>query len=107
MVIPAGTEFGRYRIVAHLGQAFASELYQARDNQLERPVMLRIFERKALANAAQMQQLAEDLKTASAVAHRNIAATFEIASFNDTTLIATEFVEGVTLRSQLEQGTLP
>lgn len=101
MPIAAGLQLGRYEIRSHLGAGGMGEVYLARDMQLERTVALKILPAEVAADPQRMQRFAQEARTASALNHPNIITIHEIGEANSTHFIATEFIDGVTLRQRM------
>ena len=53
-----------------------------------------------------MRRFVQEAKAASSLNHQNIITIYEIGETDSTRFIATEFVDGVTLRQQLKRGRL-
>ncbi len=98
MPIAAGTAFGHYEIRTLLGVGGAGEVYLASDTRLARKVALKVLSQKAAASRQQRELLAREARTASALSHPNILMVFDVGEVDGKHYIATEFVEGETLR---------
>ncbi len=99
-----GQKLGSYRIDAVLGAGGMGVVYLASDEQLERKVALKLLPHSILTNKAQLESLQREARTASALNHPNIVTIHEIGQAGSTPYIATEFVEGPTLRERITQG---
>ena len=77
------------------------EVYQAQDTELGRPVALKFLSGEVAAHQSRLKRFIQEAKAASALNHPNILTVYEIGRQDDSTFIATEFVEGLTLRHQL------
>ncbi len=82
------------------------EVYLARDNELDRNVALKILPPALASHSDRMQRFIQEARTASALNHPNILTIHEIGQADSTHFIATEFVDGVTLRSLLKDTRL-
>ena len=100
----AGT-VGSYEIVRALGAGGMGDVYLARDRRLARNVALKVL-RPDLADAGWIAAFRQEALAASALNHPNIVTIFEIGESEGTRFIATEYVEGVTLRERLKQGRI-
>ena len=74
----AGTELGRYRIEARLGQGGMGAVYKAYDTQLRRTVSLKILRAGRMADAESRGRLTREARTASALNHPNIVTIHDI-----------------------------
>ena len=104
--IPVGTKFGRYEIRAKLGEGGMGEVYLAQDTTLDRKVALKILPERVASNELRMQRFVQEAKAASALNHPNILTIYEIGTDPGAHFIATEFIDGETLRQQMMHTTL-
>ena len=79
------------------------EVYRAQDTELGRSVALKFLPADVAAHQARVKRFIQEAKAASALNHPNILTVYEIGRQDDHTFIATEFVEGVTLRDHMRQ----
>ena len=78
-------------------------MYRAHDTELGRSVALKFLFPEVAAHPSRLKRFIQEAKAASALNHPNILTVYEIGRGDDTTYLATEFVEGVTLRQHLRQ----
>jgi len=104
MPINEGTSVGRYEIRAHLGTGGMGEVYLAQDTQLERTVALKILPQEFAADQQRMQRFVQEARAASALNHPNIITIHEIGHADSAHFIATEFIDGETLRQRAAGG---
>src|SRR6266850_742860 len=105
MSLDAGTKLGRYEIRSKIGEGGMGEVYLAQDtNVLERTVAIKVLPAEVAANPKRMQRFAQEAKTVSALNHPNILTIHEFGQEGATRFIATEHVDGVTLRQYLTQS---
>ena len=79
------------------------EVYRAQDTKLGRPVALKFLPGDVAAHQSRVKRFIQEAKAASALNHPNILTVYEIGQADDTTFIATEFVDGITLRDHMRQ----
>ena len=96
--LPPGTRFGRYEIRSQLGAGGMGEIYLAVDTTLGRKVALKILPESVASNLNRMQRFVQEAKAASALNHPNILTIHEIGTEPGAHFIATEFIDGDTLR---------
>src|SRR5216110_2220699 len=96
-----GQLIGHYRIESLLGVGGMGEVYLARDEQLGRKVALKLLPEHMTANETQLSRFKTEARTASALNHPNILTVYEIGAEGNRHFIATEFIEGITLRASL------
>ncbi len=101
-----GTVIAHYRVLSRIGAGGMGEVYLARDTKLERTVALKILPSDMAANEERMARFTQEAKTASALNHPNIITIHEIGHAGSVMYIATEYIEGETLRQHLNQNTL-
>jgi len=98
-----GATLTRYRIISKIGAGGMGEVYRAQDTELGRPVALKFLTGEFAAHQSRVNRFIQEAKAASALNHPNILTVYEIGRADDATFIATEFVDGVTLRKHLRQ----
>ena len=106
MTIAAGTKLSRYEIRSQLGAGGMGEVYLARDTRLERNVALKLLPTDVAADRHRMSRFELEAKAASALNHPNILTIYEIDQANSTHFIATEFIDGETLRQRMKSTQL-
>ncbi len=104
--IKPGMKFGRYEIISLIGAGGMGEVYLARDTQLERNVALKLLSERYTENTDWLRRFMREAKAASALNHPNIITIHEVGEINGIHYIATEYIEGKTLRHQLAAGRL-
>lgn len=103
-MLPPETLLGRYRIEHVLGSGGMGVVYRAVDTRLGRAVALKVL--SAHLDIQHQHRLETEARTASSLNHPNILTVYEIAEEEGVRYIATEFIEGTTLRRLLKQRTL-
>jgi eukaryotic-like serine/threonine-protein kinase len=101
MPIGEGTFLGRYEIRSLLGTGGMGEVYLAHDSQLDRIIALKILPDDLSRDQLRMRRFIQEAKTASALSHPNIITIYEVGEAESRHFIATEFVDGVTLRQRI------
>lgn len=101
-----GQQIGHYRIVSLLGEGGMGEVYLAEDASLGRRVALKLLPADLTSNPDRLARFKQEARTASALNHPNIITIHEIGESEGRHFIATEFVEGRTLRQLIEDGNL-
>ncbi|MGQ0761285.1 MAG: protein kinase domain-containing protein [Acidobacteriota bacterium] len=98
MSASAGKRIGRYEIRSLLGVGGMGEVYLAQDTQLRRPVALKLLPQEFTGDEERLRRFKQEAFAASALNHPNILTIYEIGLEDDTDFIATEFIDGVSLR---------
>jgi serine/threonine protein kinase len=96
-----GQHFGSYVILDPLGAGGMGEVYLARDTRLDRTVALKILPPDISGDKRRMQRFRQEAKVASSLNQPNILTVFEFGEVGGLTFLATEFVDGETLRDHL------
>jgi serine/threonine protein kinase/tetratricopeptide (TPR) repeat protein len=102
----SGTKLGRYEIRSKLGAGGMGEVYLANDAKLDRKVALKILPAEVASNQQRMGRFAQEAKAASALNHPNILTIYEIDETDSVHFIATEYVEGETLRQHMRDAPM-
>jgi serine/threonine protein kinase len=95
-----------YRIISKLGAGGMGEVYRAQDTELGRQVALKFLTEEVASQQSRIKRFIQEAKTASALNHPNILTVHEIGRSEDATFIATEFVDGLTLRQRMRLRSL-
>ncbi|MCA1557958.1 MAG: protein kinase, partial [Acidobacteria bacterium] len=103
MTIGEGTFIGRYEVRSLLGTGGMGEVYLAQDTQLDRTVALKILPDDLARDQLRMRRFIQEAKSASALSHPNIITIYEVGEADETHFIATEFVDGETLRQRIDK----
>ena len=101
-----GRQFGPYRILSHLGAGGMGQVYLALDGRLGRYAALKFLPAQLAADEAMLSRLQQEARAASALNHPNIVTIYEVAEAGGEYFIASEYIEGQTLRSLLANGPL-
>ena len=81
-------------------------MYLAHDGQLQRPVALKVLSAAVRTDEDLRKRLEYEARAASALNHPNILTIYEIGEIADKHFIASEYIEGRTLREMLLNGRL-
>jgi Tol biopolymer transport system component/serine/threonine protein kinase len=93
-----GHKVGNYEILALIGAGGMGEVYLARDARLDRQIALKLLPAQFTQDPAQVERFEREARAASALNHPNIITIHEIGQEGDIHFIATEYIEGRTLR---------
>src|ERR1700738_2354060 len=94
-----GNTIGSYDVRSVLDRGGMGTVYLAFDNELQRKVALKFLHDDLTSDKARVQRFRQEARAASALNHPSILTIFEIGETEDgQQFIATEFVDGETLR---------
>ena len=100
-----GEEIGPYRIIARLGVGGMGEVYLAKDQRLDRQVALKILP-GYLSDELRLSRFRKEARAASGLNHPNIITIHEVGEHHDVRFIATEFIDGETLRELIVRNAI-
>src|SRR6185369_1269475 len=101
-----GEVVGSYEINSFIGRGGMGEVYLAEDKRLRRKVALKLLPSSVTKDISRLHRFEQEARAASALNHPNIIAIYEVIETNGTLIMATELVEGETLRQRLNSGAL-
>ena len=79
------------------------EVYLAQDTKLDRKVAIKFLNDEFSRDPDKLKRFIQEAKAASALNHPNILTVYEIGEVDGKNYIATELIDGKTLREQLSQ----
>jgi serine/threonine protein kinase/TolB-like protein len=104
--LEAGDSIGHYQVVSLLGVGGMGQVYLAEDAKLRRKVALKLLPASYTRDESRLRRFQQEARAASALNHPNILTIHELGEVNGEQFIATEFVEGETLRERLNRAPL-
>ena len=106
MVIQPGTRLGRYEVRSLLGTGGMGEVYLAYDTSLRRQVAIKLLPVDFTQNKTRLSRFEREAYAASSLNHPNILTIHEIGEHDGHHFIATEYVDGQSLRQHISRGSL-
>jgi serine/threonine protein kinase/predicted ATPase len=97
-----GEEVNAYKIVDLLGVGGMGEVYLAQDTRLGRRVALKFLPGYFTSDKSRVRRFEQEARAASALNHPNILTVYDIGEAAGTQFIATEFIDGETLRQHMD-----
>ena len=97
----SGQTIGRFTIVEKIGAGGMGEVYLAEDGKLGRQVAVKFLPDIFTNHEDRLRRFQQEARTASALNHPNILTIFDIDESENRHYIATEFIDGETLRERL------
>ena len=100
-ILAVGEVLAHYRILSLLGVGGMGEVYLAHDTKLGREVALKILSDSLTYDPERVRRFQQEARAASSLNHPNIITIYEIGEVDDRHFIATEYIDGETLRKHL------
>src|SRR5262249_5940908 len=104
--LTAGQRIGQYKILSLLGRGGMGEVYLAHDSKLGRKVALKLLPASFTQDKDRVRRFEQEARAASALNHPNILTIFDIEKIEGTHFIATEYIQGETLRQRIADGKM-
>ena len=101
------TTLAHYRIVSKLGVGGMGEVYLAEDTRLDRKVAIKFLTEEFSRDSNRLRRFIQEAKATSALNHPNILTVYEIGQVDEKNYIATELIDGQTLRQELKKEPIP
>ena len=105
--IRIGETLGDYRILSLIGAGGMGQVYLAEDTRLGRKAALKFLPEEYSADAAWVKRFETEARALSALNHPNIVTIYGVGQTGDLHFIATEYVDGVSLRRQMTRMDTP
>jgi serine/threonine protein kinase/Tfp pilus assembly protein PilF len=104
--LEAEQRIGHYVIKRLLGEGGMGQVYLAQDVRLDRLVALKLLPEQFTVDAERVRRFEFEARAASALNHPNIVTIHEIGQSGSSHFIATEFIDGETLRDRLNSAPM-
>jgi len=101
-MLQIGDQFDRYQIEAHLAQGGMSDIYRAYDVVNRCEVALKIPDQMMIGDPAQYERFQRELQVMNTLRHPAILRGLGSGQYNRTPYLATELIEGQSLRQMIE-----
>ena len=101
-----GALFGRYEVIRPIGAGGMGRVCLARDTQLCRQVALKFLAPLLTRDQRNLARFEHEALAASALNHPNIVTVYEFGQVDGEYYLASEYVEGETLRQRIRRGNL-
>ncbi|HEY0323233.1 MAG TPA: protein kinase [Pyrinomonadaceae bacterium] len=104
--LSAGARLGSYEVIKSLGRGGMGEVYLAEDERLGRKVALKLLPAAFTQSTERLKRFEREARAASSLNHPNIITIYEIGEEDGKHFIATEFIDGETLRERIRRASL-
>jgi serine/threonine protein kinase len=101
-----GKQISHYKIIKLLGTGGMGDVYLAEDIKLHRQIALKIVKAEFETDSERIERFKREARAVSALNHPNIITIYAIEETEAGNFIATEFIEGQTLRERIAAGPL-
>jgi eukaryotic-like serine/threonine-protein kinase len=101
-----GRNLSHYQVLSLLGAGGMGQVYLAQDARLGRKVALKLLPPAFTQDQKRLRRFEREARLVSALNHPNILTIYEVGLTGETHFIASEFVDGQTLRARLRAGRL-
>jgi eukaryotic-like serine/threonine-protein kinase len=104
----AVSHIGRYRLVRVLGQGGFGKVYLAQDDQLDRPVAIKVPHPQRIVGAADAAAFLAEARTLARLDHPHIVPVYDVGQTDDgLCYVVSKFVPGSNLAERLHQQGRP
>lgn len=101
-----GQTLGPYKILRQIGAGGMGEVYLALHASTNRKVALKLLSPYLIKDEQRAWRFQQEARAVLALNHPNIVTIYDIGQAGDIHFIATEFIEGETLREQMARASL-
>lgn len=95
-----------FKIVSKIGAGGMGEVFLAKDTKLDRNVALKFLAKEYSDNSERLGRFIQEAKAASALNHPNIITVYDIGEHEGTHFMASEYIDGRTLRDRMSSERL-
>lgn len=108
MTLETGFRLGSYEVECLIGRGTSGEVYRARDMREPRCVAVKVFSLGAgTPRTERVARIARQAAARPRAAHPGIAAIYDVGSHETLLFVASEWLQGRSLRARLDEGALP
>jgi serine/threonine protein kinase len=101
-----GRAIGHYKISERIGTGGMGDVYLATDITAGRKAALKLLPTRFTGNAERLTRFQQEARAVVGLNHPNILTVYEIGEDHSTHYIASELIEGETLRQRLARGRM-
>jgi serine/threonine protein kinase len=101
-----GATISHYHVLERIGRGGMGTVYRARDTRLGRDVAIKVINAEIASDADRIERFQREATIVAALNHPGVVVIHDTGQENGTSYLVTEFVEGVSLRTLLDDGAL-
>src|SRR6266699_4723032 len=101
-----GQTFGHYKISKRIGSGGMGDVYLANDMTAGRKAALKLLPERVTSDAERLKRFQQEAHALVGLNHPNILTVYEIGEDHSIHYIASELIEGETLRQRLTRGRI-
>src|SRR6266581_5186161 len=101
-----GQMIGHYKILKRIGAGGMGEVYLASDIIAGRKAALKLLPAHLTGDAERLNRFQQEAHAVAGLNHPNIVTVYEIGTDDSVQYIASELIEGETLRERLARGSI-
>lgn len=100
IALPAPHRIGRFTVLEEIGRGGMGIVYSAYDPTLDRRVAVKVLRADAAegTGTAGRARLLREAQATARLSHPNVITVYEVGTLGDDVFVATEYIEGETLR---------
>lgn len=101
-------QIGRYRVQRILGQGGFGLVYLAYDDQLQRPVAIKVADAKLISQPNDAKAYLSEARTVANLDHPNIVPVYDVGTTEQfPVFVVSKYIDGTDLFTRLRQSRLP
>jgi serine/threonine protein kinase/tetratricopeptide (TPR) repeat protein len=101
-----GQTVGHYKISKRISAGGMGEVYLASDITVGRSAALKLLPAHLTGDVERLKRFQQEARVVAGLNHPNILTVYEVGADNSTRYIASELIEGETLRERLTRGRI-
>jgi serine/threonine-protein kinase len=104
ITVQASQQIPGYQLLEKLGQGSMGIVYKARQVSMDRLVAIKVLNPRLAANPKYLERFTQEAHIAAKLNHNNVVQAIDVGSLGNLHYFIMEYIEGTTIRKQLEAG---
>ena len=101
-------KIGRYRVVGKLGQGGFGQVYLAHDDDLDRPVAIKVPRPGRILRPEDIEKYLNEARIVARLDHAHIVPVYDVGRTADgLCFVVSKFIKGIDLAARIDQGPIP